>query len=90
MKNLFGSRIIQTFVPGIVMILTDLGKRMFMETMETISVLFDFDGVVVDTETQYSIFWHKIGVNYLGMEELENRVKGQTLTYIYDLSLIHI
>ncbi|RGM46951.1 MULTISPECIES: HAD family hydrolase [Bacteroides] len=55
-----------------------------METMETISVLFDFDGVVVDTETQYSIFWHKIGVNYLGMEELENRVKGQTLTYIYD------
>ena len=66
------------------MILTDLGERMFMETMETISVLFDFDGVVVDTETQYSIFWHKIGVNYLGMEELENRVKGQTLTYIYD------
>lgn len=84
MKNLLGSRIIQTFVPGIVIILTDLGKRMFMETMKTMAVLFDFDGVVVDTETQYSVFWHKMGVDYLGMEELESRVKGQTLTYIYD------
>lgn len=84
MKNLLGSRIIQTFVPGIVIILTDLGEGMFMETMKTIAVLFDFDGVVVDTETQYSVFWHKVGVDYLGMEELESRVKGQTLTYIYD------
>lgn len=49
-----------------------------------ISVLFDFDGVVVDTETQYSVFWHKMGVDYLGMDNLESRVKGQTLTYIYD------
>lgn len=55
-----------------------------MNTTNNISVLFDFDGVVVDTETQYSIFWHQAGVDYLGMDDLEGRVKGQTLTYIYD------
>lgn len=55
-----------------------------MDTIKTTAVLFDFDGVVMDTETQYSIFWHKVGVDYLGMDDLENRVKGQTLTYIYD------
>ncbi|WP_418699123.1 HAD family hydrolase [Bacteroides sp.] len=55
-----------------------------MDTTKNIAVLFDFDGVVVDTETQYSIFWHKAGVDYLGMTDLENRVKGQTLVYIYD------
>ena len=55
-----------------------------MAETENIAVLFDFDGVVVDTETQYSVFWHKMGVDYLGMEDLESRVKGQTLMYIYD------
>ena len=48
------------------------------------AVLFDFDGVVVDTESQYSVFWHRIGADYLGMDDLETRIKGQTLTYIYD------
>lgn len=55
-----------------------------MNTTKTIAVLFDFDGVIMDTETQYSIFWHKVGVDYLGMNNLETRVKGQTLVYIYD------
>lgn len=55
-----------------------------MDKTKSIAVLFDFDGVVVDTETQYSIFWHKVGVDYLGMDDLETRVKGQTLVYIYD------
>lgn len=48
------------------------------------AVLFDFDGVVIDTETQYSNFWHQIGVEYLGIDDIEGRVKGQTLVYIYD------
>jgi len=48
------------------------------------AVLFDFDGVVVDTETQYSDFWHRMGVEYLGIDDIEGKVKGQTLTYIYD------
>lgn len=50
-----------------------------------IAVLFDFDGVVMDTESQYSVFWHKMGVDYLGISDLEDRVKGQTLKYIYDM-----
>ena len=55
-----------------------------MTETKNIAVLFDFDGVVVDTETQYSIFWHKMGVDYMGMEDLESRVKGQTLVYFYN------
>lgn len=55
-----------------------------MAETKSMAALFDFDGVVVDTETQYSVFWHKIGVDYLGMEDLEKRIKGQTLVYIYD------
>ena len=34
-----------------------------MAETKNIAVLFDFDGVVVDTETQYSVFWHKMGVD---------------------------
>ena len=56
-----------------------------METKENIAVLFDFDGVVVDTETQYSRFWHRIGADYLGRNDLEGLIKGQTLTHIYEM-----
>lgn len=46
------------------------------------AALFDFDGVVVDTEPQYSLFWHRMGVEYLQKEDLEIVIKGQTLNYI--------
>ncbi|MBQ8672628.1 MAG: HAD family hydrolase [Bacteroides sp.] len=52
-------------------------------TTSQLAALFDFDGVVMDTETQYSRFWHRQGVEYLGMDDLEGRIKGQTLDYIY-------
>ena len=52
-----------------------------------VAVLFDFDGVVVDTEAQYSVFWHETGGKYLGMADLAERIKGQTLAYIYDTFL---
>lgn len=53
--------------------------------MMKISVaLFDFDGVVMDTESQYSIFWHKIGVDVLNIDDLEIKIKGTTLTDIYE------
>ena len=48
------------------------------------AVLFDFDGVIVDTEGQYSLFWDKIGQEYLGDPDFGHRIKGQTLTYIYE------
>lgn len=56
---------------------------MRMDTTKTMAALFDFDGVVMDTETQYSQFWHRMGKDYLGMDDLEGKVKGQTLVYIY-------
>lgn len=42
-------------------------------------VLFDFDGVLVDTETQYSRFWDGIGRDFLGVEDFGWTIKGQTL-----------
>ena len=35
-----------------------------MDKTKCIAALFDFDGVVMDTETQYSIFWDEIGRQY--------------------------
>ncbi len=32
-----------------------------MNSTKSIAALFDFDGVVMDTETQYSIFWNEQG-----------------------------
>ena len=69
--------IIQTFAPEYYICFFN------MDTTKTTAVLFDFDGVVMDTETQYSVFWHKAGVDYLGMDDLESRIKGQTMAYDY-------
>lgn len=55
-----------------------------MNTTKTISVLFDFDGVIMDTETQYTVFWNEQGRKYLDEEDFGRRIKGQTLTQIYD------
>ena len=35
-----------------------------MDQTKTIAALFDFDGVVMDTESQYSIFWNGVGKKY--------------------------
>lgn len=55
-----------------------------MDATKTIAVLFDFDGVIMDTETQYTIFWDEQGRKYLGEEDFGRSIKGQTLTQIYD------
>ncbi len=58
-----------------------------MQTMENElrAVLFDLDGVVFDTEPQYSVFWgavcREFRPDYPG---LENVMKGQTLVQIFD------
>ena len=36
-----------------------------MDTTKKIAALYDFDGVVVDTEPQYTVFWDKQGLKYL-------------------------
>ena len=46
-------------------------------------VLFDFDGVIAATETQYTEFWNRIGREYLGQEEFGHTIKGQTLVQIF-------
>lgn len=49
------------------------------------AALFDLDGVVFDTETQYSIFWGMIGKEYHPeLPDFAHRIKGQTLVQIYD------
>ena len=47
--------------------------------------LFDFDGVVMDTEKQYTSFWNNIGEKYLGVKNLSDEIKGQTLVQIYSM-----
>ena len=49
------------------------------------AALFDLDGVVFDTEPQYSVFWGKECRRYHPeIPGLENMIKGQTLMQIYD------
>ena len=48
------------------------------------AALFDLDGVILDTESQYSSFWGQMGREYLpDIAHFEDRIKGQTLTQIY-------
>lgn len=50
-----------------------------------IAALFDFDGVVMDTETQYTQFWSLMGTRYCPeIDNFGHLIKGQTLTQIYD------
>ena len=49
------------------------------------AVLFDLDGVVFDTEPQYSIFWGTVCREFRpDIPGLENIIKGQTLMQIFD------
>lgn len=47
-------------------------------------VLFDFDGVIADTESQYTYFWDKMGKEYLGLDDFGMTIKGQTLVQIFE------
>ncbi|MDR0939238.1 MAG: HAD family phosphatase [Mediterranea sp.] len=53
------------------------------QTDQPIAALFDLDGVVVDTEAQYTTFWAALGRAYFGEENFGLRIKGQTLPQIY-------
>lgn len=49
------------------------------------AALFDLDGVVFDTEPQYSLFWGaQFREFYPDRTGLEREIKGQTLVQIYD------
>lgn len=55
-----------------------------MDNTKTTAALFDFDGVVVDTEPQYTIFWDEQGRKYLDKEDFGRSIKGQTLGQIFE------
>ena len=47
--------------------------------------LFDLDGVIFDTESQYSTLWQALSAKYLpNIDSIENKIKGQTLEQIFD------
>ena len=48
-----------------------------------IAALFDLDGVILDTESQYTIFWEQVGLDYLGKAGFGTLIKGQTLVNIF-------
>ena len=49
------------------------------------AALFDLDGVVFDTEPQYTVFWGMICREYHPEHpQLEQEIKGSTLVQIYD------
>ena len=47
--------------------------------INTTAFLFDLDGVIIDTEPQYDVFWEKIAEKYQpGIENFVNLIKGTT------------
>lgn len=49
------------------------------------AALFDLDGVVLDTENQYSLFWGEMGREMRpDVLDFAERIKGQTLTQIFN------
>ena len=51
-----------------------------MNTTKTIAALFDFDGVIMDTETQYTVFWDEQGRKYLN-EKISDAVSRDRRYY---------
>jgi len=62
-----------------------------MNKQKPIAALFDFDGVIMDTEGQYTKFWDVKGEMY--HPEIPNfghYIKGQTLMQLYEKYFFHI
>jgi len=53
------------------------------------TALFDFDGVIMDTESQYTKFWDEKGKELLGREGFGHTIKGQTLKQIFGKYFTH-
>ena len=57
----------------------------FATQMKLKAALFDLDGVVFDTEPQYTVFWgSQCRLYHPEHPGLEHEIKGSTLTQIYD------
>lgn len=51
----------------------------FLYDMKGYAFLFDLDGVIFNTEDQYTLFWDGIGAEYLGDCHLAAKLKGETI-----------
>lgn len=51
---------------------------------QTAAGLFDLDGVILDTENQYTVFWTDILKRYKGDASIVQKIKGSTLEKIYE------
>lgn len=54
-----------------------------IDSTKPIAALFDLDGVILDTETQYTFFWNDMGEKYLHKENCGLILKGMSLELIY-------
>jgi HAD superfamily hydrolase (TIGR01509 family) len=62
-----------------------------MTNNSEIVFLFDLDGVIIDTESQYDQFWSKAGKDYdSGIENFEKIIKGTTLPNILSHYFSHL
>lgn len=56
-----------------------------------IAFLFDLDGVILDTEPQYDLFWKEVAEKYqLGIERFEYIIKGNTVSKIMAKYFSHL
>ena len=56
-----------------------------MELKQLKAALFDLDGTLIDTEHQYSVIWHQVGIEYRpDVPHLEEVIKGNTLRRILE------
>lgn len=54
------------------------------------TALFDFDGVIVDTEPIYDIFWNEAAIKYnIGIDNFPQIIKGSTLPTIVEKYFSH-
>ena len=55
-----------------------------MATNQPLAALFDLDGVVFDTEQQYTVYWQQLGRRYHPtLTDFVQRVKGRTLVEVF-------
>ena len=56
----------------------------------SLAFLFDLDGVIIDTEPQYDVFWKSLSEKYqLGIDQFECLIKGVTLPNIISRHFSH-
>ena len=54
-----------------------------MDIKNVSAALFDFDGVVMDTESQYSVFWDAQGARYLNITDFGMLMRGMIIKEVF-------